>query len=1739
MMFFIRVLFVCSFTRKTGTIYFNMRDLVTRNRKRRVTLILVGVLFFSSALCIHFFGSSFADKYLQISTNKQNHLDQYSRPAVLGTQQTSEDQAGQIKGVVSPEEEDSLVFRIKTVFSDTVSLAEALVLGALDVEGSANILGTLGVQGDAALGGDVTVDGNLVVQGGEIEATNVVYSITAQDGLSLTGVQEIVLQNTDLGSAQNIFKNFKIGSTTLTAESNDDTLTWEAGTGVSLSNSGKTITIAADGAALNVSGWSKSGSSVVLGTTSDNVGVGTTSPGYKLHVVGNSYFSGSATFAGGTVISSGINNSSGGITNAGPITGATGLTSSGTITLSSLSTGVLQSNVNGVLSSSALNLAGGASLITGALPVSNGGTGLTSVNSGDILYASGSNVFSALGAGAEGEVLTISSGVPAWGSSGAGAPCATCLVDNPGSTQTIIPTAATATGLSIRQANGGTADVFEVSSFDGTTSYFRVDSSGNVLLGSGVTSAMGNLSIAPAGTDPIIIAPTVQGSNQFSGTITSSDLTADRTWTFPNESGTVCLATGNCAGSSGSLGGSGTANYLTKWTGTYTVGQSVLYDNGTNIGIGSTSPGALLDINGTLRTAGLATFSSDLYVAAHATVSGTLRTDQEVDFNSTLGVNGATTLGSTLDVTGMTTIGGNVGIGSSSPSQALDVLGSIRFGAVSANNVLGTSSAGGAPTGVLYWGDRTLCDSSGNCSGTSASVGGSGTTNYLSKWSAAYGLTDSVVYDNGTNVGIGTTVPASKLSIVTGNEYGWQHSDGTVTLASYVGPSYGKITTVGNHALRFGFNGTVETLSLNTDGHVGIWDVSPEAVFEIAGTGTVDTELFMISSVAGGDGDLFTVKRAGNVGIGTSSPLAALHIGQGTPNAIDGTNGDDLFVRDDLEVDGISTLGTTTFAAGTTTFGNGVLRFNSSGEYLYLQSQADDGIHFALGTNGFGNNSMVITTQANRSADHGHNTLQTHPTVFFHSSTAPGTSTVEWGSTSFIGTGSGGGYFQLATGVGHIALSPLSGNVGVGTTSPQAALHVIGDMLLENDQYLYVKDSGGTARQFFGASATDNVEIGSNDFNRIIFNFGGDVRFSGTGGEKMRLKSDGNLGVGTTSPEATLAVNNTGNVDILNLLDDGVEVVTVLNGGNVGIGTSSPVGLLNIQGAVVGKALTILNETGNQNILSASASGTTQLVVDRSGNIGIGSSAPAAKIDVHAPAGFTDYLFDYKVDDEHVGRLTHDGVFILGNGGDCNAFCLSEDVLHTGWNFYIAPHNGGHLLLVPDGNVGIGTITPLAKAHVYKESPAANEILLQVGTAASATRFTVDEDGDGHFGGDVDMRNAYAGNGTFTGPSFSFVNDPNTGIYRPGVDTLGFVTGAAENMTLNADGNVGIGSTSPGIELDVVGNARFSAVGSGTYSADLNLTADGTLTTSSSDMRLKENLVVLDDEDVLEKILQLQTYTFNWKKGGSSDLGMIAQEVAQILPELTFTNKTDGYMGINYSRLSPLLVSAVQEQQRQLTALSLRLDAEGALISQQGAVLGQTTESTQSSEFAQWGSYLSLQDGLWRFITKVAFMAQAEFAEKVTFLREVVFRDAVRFEGETLGTFVVPAGATKVAVSFQKSFSEAPVLFLSGKNPILGGYAAVSTTKDGFIFELERAQEVDITMQWFAVLTEGGAQGATTILESSAVPIVVDEPAPEPSPVPSPSPTSEVPESTSESEATSSSNFEEVAPPSTQSAQVQ
>jgi hypothetical protein len=116
-------------------------------------------------------------------------------------------------------------------------------------------------------------------------------------------------------------------------------------------------------------------------------------------------------------------------------------------------------------------------------------------------------------------------------------------------------------------------------------------------------------------------------------------------------------------------------------------------------------------------------------------------------------------------------------------------------------------------------------------------------------------------------------------------------------------------------------------------------------------------------------------------------------------------------------------------------------------------------------------------------------------------------------------------------------------------------------------------------------------------------------------------------------------------------------------------------------------------------------------------------------------------------------------------------------------------------------------------------------------------------------------------------------------------------------------------------------NARFTNVANSGYDRPLNITVDGTLTTSTSDQRLKKNIETIPH--ALDKVLLMRGVTFNWKDSSMPKrmMGMIAQEVLQVVPELVFQNRKDGFYGINYGETTGLLVEAIKEQQKLIEEL--------------------------------------------------------------------------------------------------------------------------------------------------------------------------------------------------------------------------
>ena len=133
----------------------------------------------------------------------------------------------------------------------------------------------------------------------------------------------------------------------------------------------------------------------------------------------------------------------------------------------------------------------------------------------------------------------------------------------------------------------------------------------------------------------------------------------------------------------------------------------------------------------------------------------------------------------------------------------------------------------------------------------------------------------------------------------------------------------------------------------------------------------------------------------------------------------------------------------------------------------------------------------------------------------------------------------------------------------------------------------------------------------------------------------------------------------------------------------------------------------------------------------------------------------------------------------------------------------------------------------------------------------------------------------------------------------------------------------------PGIETQntTTGSTNYAALfrnNSGTQIGYINISNTGTEYNTGSDYRLKENVRPI--ENGLERLNNLNPVKFDWKEDGTSSEGFIAHEVQEVFPDAVSGEKDGKTMqGMDYGRITPLLVKAIQEQQEQIEQLKAEI----------------------------------------------------------------------------------------------------------------------------------------------------------------------------------------------------------------------
>jgi len=721
-----------------------------------------------------------------------------------------------------------------------------------------------------------------------------------------------------------------------------------------------------------------------------------------------------------------------------------------------------------------------------------------------------------------------------------------------------------------------------------------------------------------------------------------------------------------------SIGGGGTANYVSKFTTEFNIGDSQIFDNGTSVGIATDTPNASykLDVNGSLKATSI--------VKSGGTSAEYLKADGSVS-TLTNPITGTGTTNYLPKFTGSTALGNSsvfdngtsVGIGTATPnaSYKLDINGGVH---ISSGNFYryatdvgiigsGTSITGGLSTQLGIRSSSDILFSTGGSTERMRinSVGNLGlgitpatATGRFIQFGAGAAL--STNNTNNSNFWHNTTFDASgnTLYAVTGQQSSYYRQiNGLHAWAT--APS----GTAGN-AITFTTN-----MVLDASGRLGIGNIAPTQKLSVVGANSNPT-------LAGNEGTFSVLQGAADYGIvmGTKSS------GNGWVQ-VKRIDGSATAYNLELQPLGGAVLINTTTDAGYKLDVNGTARVNST---------------FLVNTGTANQNTKIFGNKVGMSR-----TSDGAEVVYFSKNTdlgAEGTANIN---------GYDGIQFRTQGTESVKAVITSAGNLGIGITSPSTKLHILSNnssstlstsntasLVIQNTYgsagatggALFFKSDTGTNNTFAGIGGDLSGSTSSGSYGHLIFgtkNTATDTSLS----ERMRITSAGNVGINTTTPGRTLSVNGQ-----IGLSDDLIST----NGSNVlRLGYNSYYGSS-------GFNLT----TENSIPLTFGTASTEKMRITSGGNVLINKSTDAGyKLDVAGTTRLDPAGGEYGL---VVGRSS--GLTNIKGGADDGGYLLMDSgdqggVL--GLNWYSVENvilvNGG-------GRVGVGTSSPDASAKMQIDS---------------------------------------------------------------------------------------------------------------------------------------------------------------------------------------------------------------------------------------------------------------------------------------------------------------------------------------------------------------------------------------------------------------------------------------------------
>ena len=526
-----------------------------------------------------------------------------------------------------------------------------------------------------------------------------------------------------------------------------------------------------------------------------------------------------------------------------------------------------------------------------------------------------------------------------------------------------------------------------------------------------------------------------------------------------------------------------------------------------------------------------------------------------------------------------------------------------------------------------------------------------------------------------------------------------------------------------------------------------------------------------------------------------------------------------------------------------------------------------------------------------------------------------------------------------------------TGQVGIGTDDPQARLHISSNVpairfsetdqpvdkknwditsLAGNLEFRALNDAGSAANRFISVGRGSTYSISALKF------------FTGSDEERMRITSTGDVGIGTDNPTSKLHLtdgdlrventfgfgatfSNTSTTGMyITLADTGSsagvgcdngaltlraggntnEKVRITSAGDVGIGTDAPSQTLDVNGNarfrgaiydnnnVVGAANSVLTSTGSGVVWAQAGV-----------QVSVGTEAPTSpsqgELWYNSEIGRTFVYYKDGTSNQWVDSAPfyqNEEEPVLTAGKTSQTFTATEGQTTFTFSYevgYIEVYLNGVRLSVGEYTATNGTSFTLSTGASEGDIVDAVEYIVGIGATGSGGPLT-------NITEKIDSATYYPIFTTGAGSTVPYITTTSNYFeFTPSTGTLD-----VNNLTTGNSIVVGSAVTITSSEIDITGGITASGIITAT---DFN---------STSDIALKTNITQIDNP--IDKISQINGVSFDWKETQRPSVGVIAQDVEKVLPQLVNGEDTKT---VNYNGLIGVLIEAVKEQQEQINTL--------------------------------------------------------------------------------------------------------------------------------------------------------------------------------------------------------------------------